>query len=332
MVEDAAINARPLLEVDGLKKHYPMRRSLADALRGKPRRMLRAVDGVSFDVAEGQTVGIVGESGCGKSTAGLAILQLLAVDGGDVRFRGRSIVGLPAKENRRLRRHMQIVLQNPYSSLNPRMKVADIVAEPLRAFGVGTPAEQAERVAWLLERVGLTARHGERRPHEFSGGQRQRIGIARALALNPALIVADEAVSALDVSVQAQILALLLELREEFGLTYLFISHDLSVVRYISDRIIVMYLGRIVETGPADDVYLSPSHPYTQALMSAIPDPDVESRPRRIVLEGELPSAVEQPSGCPFHTRCFRAELRCREEVPAFRDLGGGHAAACHFA
>ena len=227
---------------------------------------------------------------------------------------------------------MQIVLQNPYTSLDPRWKAAEIVAEPLRAFGVGTPADRAERAAALLERVGLGARHGERRPHEFSGGQRQRIGIARVLALNPALIVLDEAVSALDVSVQAQILALLIELREEFGLTYLFISHDLSVVRYISDRIVVMYLGRIMEIGPADEVYSEPRHPYTQALMSAIPEPEVDSGRRRIVLEGDLPSAVDRPSGCPFRTRCFRAEARCGEEVPALRDLGGGHAASCHFA
>jgi len=330
MFDGPARAATPLLAVEGLKKYFPVRRGLADILTGRPRRVLRAVDGISFEVAEGETLGLVGESGCGKSTAGLAILQLLPDIEGEVRFRGRRIVGLRAEQNRQLRRHMQIVLQNPYSSLDPRMKVGDIVAEPLRAFGVGTARERAKRAAALLERVGLSARVVDRHPHEFSGGQRQRICIARALALNPALIVADEAVAALDVSVQAQILALLLELRQELGLTYLFISHDLSVVRYISDRIVVMYLGQIMEVGPADDVYSAPCHPYTTALMSAIPEPEVGRTRHRIALEGELPSAVDRPPGCPFQTRCARAEPRCRAEAPALRDLGGGRAAACH--
>ncbi len=291
---------------------------------------MRAVDGIDFRVNSGETLGIVGESGCGKSTTGLAVLQLIQPSAGEVKFDGRSIVGLPQGENRRLRQHMQMILQNPYSSLNPRMRVSDIVAEPLRNFGVSNRGERFDQVQQLLERVGLSADHMKRFPHEFSGGQRQRIGIARALALRPKFIVADEPVSALDVSVQAQILNLLLELKEGFNLTYLFISHDLSVVRYISDRIAVMYLGEIVEIGAADAIYAAPLHPYTQALMSANPDPDPHQRRKRIVLQGGVPSPIDPPSGCRFHPRCPLAEARCRQDKPEFRDLGGGRSVACH--
>ncbi|MBJ3776485.1 ABC transporter ATP-binding protein [Acuticoccus mangrovi] len=321
-----------LLTVDGLTKHFPLRRSASDIVARRPARVLRAVDGISFSAKRGETIGIVGESGCGKSTAGLALLQLLPDVDGSVIFQGRNIVGLPAREIRELRRNMQLVLQNPYSSLDPRMRIEAIVAEPLHNFAIGTRAERRERVRELLARVGLSTGHATRHPHEFSGGQRQRISIARALALNPALIVADEAVSALDVSVQAQILNLMLELKEEFGLTYIFISHDLSVVRYIADRIAVMYLGQIMEIGASEEVSDHPRHPYTEALMSAVPEIDDADQKRRIVLSGELPSPVNPPPGCPFQTRCPRVETRCREEKPVLRDLGGGHRASCHFA
>lgn len=332
---EPALNAappdtRPLLEVAGLRKLYPLESGIWSRIRGTGRRYVRAVDGIDFRVNSGETLGIVGESGCGKSTTGLAVLQLIQPSAGEVKFDGRSIVGLPQGENRRLRQHMQMILQNPYSSLNPRMRVSDIVAEPLRNFGVSNRGERFDQVQQLLERVGLSADHMKRFPHEFSGGQRQRIGIARALALRPKFIVADEPVSALDVSVQAQILNLLLELKEGFNLTYLFISHDLSVVRYISDRIAVMYLGEIVEIGAADAIYAAPLHPYTQALMSANPDPDPHQRRKRIVLQGGVPSPIDPPSGCRFHPRCPLAEARCRQDKPEFRDLGGGRSVACH--
>ena len=323
-------NNRPLLEVTGLRKLYPLESGIWSRIRGTGRRFVRAVDGIDFRVNSGETLGIVGESGCGKSTTGLAVLQLIQPSAGEVEFDGQSIVGLPQRENRRLRQHMQMILQNPYSSLNPRMRVSDIVAEPLRNFGVSNRGERFDRIRQLLERVGLSADHMKRFPHEFSGGQRQRIGIARALALRPKFIVADEPVSALDVSVQAQILNLLLELKEGFNLTYLFISHDLSVVRYISDRIAVMYLGEIVEVGAADAIYAAPLHPYTQALMSANPDPDPHQRRKRIVLQGGVPSPIDPPTGCRFHPRCPLAEARCREDKPEFRDLGGGRSVACH--
>ena len=318
-----------LLVVEGLRKRYTLDAGLLGRIFGRGRSLI-AVDGVSFSVRRTETLGIVGESGCGKSTTGLALLQLIPPIEGDVRYGGRSIVGLAHESNRQLRRHMQMILQNPYSSLNPRLRLGEIVAEPLRNFGIGNRRERLDAAGALLDRVGLAPEHVDRYPHEFSGGQRQRIGIARALALRPALIVADEPVSALDVSVQAQILNLLLELKEEFELTYVFISHDLSVVRYVSDRIAVMYLGEIVETGPSHDVHDRPQHPYTRALMSAVPEPDPHRERARIVLQGGVPSPVNPPQGCRFHPRCPLAVERCRHEKPWLRDVGGGREVMCH--
>ena len=326
----AALETRPLLKVTGLRKFYPLESGLLSRILGSGQRYVHAVDGIDFSVDCGETLGIVGESGCGKSTTGLAVLQLIRPSEGEVKFDGRSIVGLSQGENRRLRRHMQMILQNPYSSLNPRMRISDIIAEPLKNFGVGNRRERLEQVRQLLERVGLSPGHLNRFPHEFSGGQRQRIGIARALALRPKFIVADEPVSAVDVSVQAQILNLLLELKEAFNLTYLFISHDLSVVRYISDRIAVMYLGEIVELGASDEVYSRPLHPYSRALMSSIPELDPHRLRQRIVIKGNVPSPVDPPPGCRFHPRCPLAEDRCRRKNPEFRDVGGGRSVACH--
>ena len=320
-----------LLVVEGLRKRYPLDAGLIGRIFGRGRSLV-AVDGVSFSVRRTETLGIVGESGCGKSTTGLALLQLIPPIEGDVRYDGHSIVGLPHEANRQLRRHMQMILQNPYSSLNPRLRLGDIVAEPLRNFGIGSRRERLDAARELLDRVGLAPEHAGRYPHEFSGGQRQRIGIARALALHPALIVADEPVSALDVSVQAQILNLLLELKEEFELTYVFISHDLSVVRYVSDRIAVMYLGEIVEIGPSHEVHDRPLHPYTRALMSAVPEPDPHRERSRIVLQGGVPSPVDPPQGCRFHPRCPLAVERCRQEKPWLRDVGGGREVMCHLA
>jgi len=324
--------AETLLSVEGLGKTYALNQGLLAKLAGIGRKDLHAVTDVSFSVMRGETLGVVGESGCGKSTMGLALLQLVPPIRGSVRFAGREITGLPAEENRQLRRHMQLVLQNPYLALNPRLRVGEIIAEPLRNFAVGDRRTRQQRVGELLERVGLHPRHISRFPHEFSGGQRQRIGIARALALNPAFIVADEPVSALDVSVQAQILNLLLELKDAYDLTFLFISHDLSVVRYISDRIMVMYLGRLMELGPAEAVCDRPRHPYTQALMAAVPELDPRRKRERRPLPGGVPSPVDPPPGCPFHTRCPLAEERCRAEIPAVRMLDDGRAVACHFA
>lgn len=319
----------PLLMVEDLRKRYPLDAGLLGRFFGGGRELV-AVDGVTFSVQRSETLGIVGESGCGKSTTGLAVLQLIPPVEGEVRFEGRSIVGLSHEQNRQLRQHMQIILQNPYSSLNPRLRVGESVAEPLRNFGISNRRERMEAAGALLDRVGLSPEHANRFPHEFSGGQRQRIGIARALALRPSLIVADEPVSALDVSVQAQILNLLLEVKEEFKLTFLFISHDLSVVRYLSDRIAVMYLGEIVELGSSHDVHDRPLHPYTKALLSAVPEPDPQRKRTRIVLKGGVPSPVNPPPGCRFHLRCPIAEARCRHEKPRLRAVGGGRQVMCH--
>ncbi len=319
---------QPLLEVCDLKKYFPLRGGLFSRKRGE----VRAVDGVSVTLTPGETLGLVGESGCGKSTLGRAILRLIEPTSGSIRFEGGDILRLERRELRGKRREMQIIFQDPYASLNPRMQVGDIVGEALAIHRIATGRQRRERVHELLRTVGLPPEAYHRYAHEFSGGQRQRIGIARALAVIPKLIVADEPVSALDVSIQAQILNLLLELQERFGLTYLFISHDLRVVEHVSDRVAVMYLGRIVELATRESLYKRPLHPYTQALLSAIPLPDPRRTKRRIILEGDVPSPINPPPGCAFHTRCPYAQARCREESPPSREIFPGHFASCHFA
>jgi oligopeptide/dipeptide ABC transporter ATP-binding protein len=316
----------PLLEVRGLKKHLPVRKGVFSRIVGQ----VYAVDGISFDIAEGETLGLVGESGCGKSTAGKTILKLIEPTAGTVMLRGRRIDDLAAQAMRPFRREMQVVFQDPYSSLNPRLAVGEIVAEPLSNYGVATGAALKERVAAILAKVGLRSEAMRRYPHEFSGGQRQRIGIARALALNPSLIVCDEPVSALDVSVQAQVVNLLKDLQQEFRLSYLFIAHDLAVVEHISHRIAVMYLGKIVELASKDALFTEPLHPYTEALLSAVPLPDPDAAKKRIILVGDVPSPINPPSGCRFHTRCPYAEARCRVEEPVMREIKPGHLVACH--
>jgi oligopeptide transport system ATP-binding protein len=332
---DAAAEA-PLLSVCDLRMWFPISSGL---ILERHVGDVRAVDGVSFEIKRGETLGLVGESGCGKSTTGRAILRLYRPTGGSVKFDGVELTTLEGEPLRRMRRRMQMIFQDPYASLNPRMTVGGIVGEPLAVHGLGSHAERRERVAELLDVVGLNPNFLNRYPHEFSGGQRQRIGVARALAVNPDLIIADEPISALDVSIQAQIINLLERLQDEFRLTYLFIAHDLSVVRHVSDRIAVMYLGRIVELVGSREQYERPLHPYSVALLSAvpIPDPVVESRRRRIILSGDVPSPANPPSGCHFHTRCWLRERlgnpeRCVAEDPALRELSGDHQVACHFA
>lgn len=318
---------RRLLEVKNLKKYFPVK---AGVLR-KTVAHVKAVDGVSFHINEGETLGLVGESGCGKSTTGHTILRLLEATGGEVIFDGKDVLSLNRREMREIRKEMQIIFQDPYASLNPRMTVGEIIAEPLIIHKLAkNKEERREKVAWLLDSVGLTADHMSRFPHEFSGGQRQRIGIARALAVNPRLIIADEPVSALDVSIQAQVINLLQDLQKKFSLTYLFIAHDLSVVKHISDRIGVMYLGKIVELADKYELFNNPLHPYTKALLSAIPVPDPEHKKERIILKGDVPNPVNPPKGCPFHPRCPMAKDICKQVAPELKDYGNGHFASCH--
>jgi peptide/nickel transport system ATP-binding protein/oligopeptide transport system ATP-binding protein len=322
--------AEHLLEVDNLVKEFPVK---GGGLIRRTVGVVQAVSDVSLHIDPGETLGLVGESGCGKSTTGRAILQLHKPTSGSVRYAGRELTTLSNREMRPIRRDLQIVFQDPYASLNPKMPVNDIVGEPMRVHGY-KGSEVMDRVADLLKRVGLNPEHGNRYPHEFSGGQRQRVGVARALALDPKIIILDEPVSALDVSVQAGVVNLLEELQEQLQLAYLFIAHDLSVVRHISDRVAVMYLGRIVETGTRAEVYEQPSHPYTQALLSSAPiaDPDKERARQRIVLEGDVPSPIDPPSGCRFRTRCWKAQDICATDTPELVDRGTGHPVACHFA
>lgn len=317
----------PLLQVKNLSKHFPV-------LKGAFRRQVgtvKAVDDVSFDLARGQTISLVGESGCGKTTTGRALLRLIEADAGQVLFRDQNILGLQKQALRKLRRHMQIVFQDPYSSLNPRQTIGEIIGAPMVMHNLCTRAEMDEKVQAVLVRVGLQAGYISRYPHEFSGGQRQRIGIARAVALEPDFIVCDEAVSALDVSVQAQIVNLLLDLKEQMGLSYVFIAHDLSVVRHISDHVVVMYLGQVVESAPCDEIFAQPLHPYTQALLSAVPSTDIATRRKRILLPGDVPSPINPPSGCRFRSRCPIAEARCAEAVPPLVQFGKRQVRCVHY-
>ena len=315
-----------VLRVEGLQKLFPVRRGVLQRVAGH----VRAVDGLSFAIQAGETLCLVGESGCGKSTVGKTILRLQEPTGGKIWLGGTDVTLLDEDQMRVHRRQVQMVFQDPYSSLNPRMRAGQIIAEPLENFGMAEGADKERQVHALLEKVGLRKDAAERFPFEFSGGQRQRLGIARALALNPRLIVADEPVSALDVSVQAQVLNLLMDLQDEFGLAYLFVSHDLAVVEHIGHRIAVMYLGRIVELAPKDRIFAQPLHPYSEALMAAAPIADPKSRRQRLVIEGDVPSPMNPPSGCHFHTRCPYAEARCKQEYPPLQEIAPGHVVACH--
>jgi oligopeptide/dipeptide ABC transporter ATP-binding protein len=315
-----------LLQVRDLRKHYPVRKGVFGRLAGK----VHAVDGISFSIAASETLGLVGESGCGKSTAGKTILRLLDPTAGTIEWQGQRIDALGRAAMRPFRRELQAVFQDPYSSLNPRLRAADIVAEPLRNYERLGAAAVRERVAWLFEKVGLRPDQMIKYPHEFSGGQRQRLGIARALAVRPKLIVCDEPVSALDVSVQAQVINLLEDLQAEFGVSYLFVAHDLAVVEHISHRVAVMYLGKIVELTDKRSLFRDPQHPYTEALLSAVPVPDPRAQKKRIILQGDVPSPITPPPGCRFHTRCPYAEERCRREEPAMKEVRPGHLVACH--
>ena len=318
----------PVLAVDALVKHYPVRGGLFSREIGT----VQAVDGVSFELAPGETLGLVGESGCGKSTTGKTILRLIDATSGTIRLEGEDITHLDRAAMRPRRRRLQVIFQDPYSSLDPRMSAGDIVGEPLANYAIADGEARSERVARLFARVGLRRDQMRKYPHEFSGGQRQRLGIARALAVEPKVIVCDEPVSALDVSVQAQVINLLMDLQQEFGLSYLFIAHDLAVVEHICHRVAVMYLGRIVELAPRRALFVQPQHPYTEALLSAVPvpDPTPAQRRRRIILQGDVPSPVNPPSGCRFHTRCPYAIERCRSESPELREIAPGHEVACH--
>lgn len=316
---------KPLLEVRGLKKYFPVRGAL-----GATVQQVKAVNDVSFKLNRGETFGMVGESGCGKSTLGRTILRLTDPTEGQALYNGQDIFAMDHGALQKMRQDLQMVFQDPYSSLNPRKRIGTILEEPLDIHKIGTKAERTQKVLEILEIVGLQAEHYYRYPHEFSGGQRQRIGIARALMVDPKLVVCDEPVSALDVSIQSQIINLLKKLQAELGLTYLFIAHDISVVRYISDRIGVMYLGRMVEQAQTDDMFASPKHPYTQALLSSVPVPNLYEKRERIVLEGELPSPLDPPTGCVFHTRCPLAKEVCKKTVPESKEVSAGHSVACH--
>ena len=316
----------PLLTVDDLKVHFPIKKGLLSRTVG----YVYAVDGVSLTLRKGETIGLVGESGCGKTTTGMAILRLIEPTAGKVTYQGMNVSQMSKSQLRALRKEMQIIFQDPYSSLNPRMTVNQILSDPMEIHGVYQGRERKDRIAYLLEKVGLTPEQGRRYPHEFSGGQRQRIGIARALTLNPQLIIGDEPVSALDVSIQAQIMNLLIDLQEEFQLSYIIIAHDLAVVEYICDRIAVMYLGKIVETAFYRDLYISPQHPYTQALLSSVPVPDPRAVKDRTILKGDVPSPINPPSGCYFHPRCAHRMEGCDQGEPALKDIGGKHYVACY--
>lgn len=324
------MSTAPLLTVENLRKHYIAPRQW---LR-KPKPAIQAVDGVSFTVAKGETLALVGESGCGKTTTAKSVMRLIEPTSGSVRLDGEELLALTPEQMRQRRRDLQIIFQDPYASLNPRLRAGDIVAEPLRNFGGTTPAERAERVQWLFARVGLRPESAAKYPHEFSGGQRQRLGIARALALNPKLIVCDEPVSALDVSVQAQVVNLLMDLQAEFGMAYLFVAHDLAVVRHISHRVAVMYLGHVVEIADRHTLFAAPRHPYTEILLSAVPVPNPRTPAKRILLQGDPPSPANPPSGCRFHTRCPLAQDICKQERPALtprETASGSQWVACHF-
>ena len=325
---ETQIKTDTLLEVVNLKKYFPIYKGIVVQ---KHVGDVKAVDGVSFDIRRGETLGMVGESGCGKSTIGRTILRLLEPTEGKVTFEGRVLNDLSGEEMRKMRSEMQMIFQDPYASLNPRMRVGDIIGEPILIHGTSNREEREKRVRKLPDVVGLSPYHGARYPHEFSGGQRQRIGIARALSVNPKLIVCDEPVSALDVSIQAQVINLLEDLQKEFNLTYLFIAHDLSVVKHTSDRVVVMYLGKMVELSESKELYKNPLHPYTIALLSAIPVPDPTVKRDRIILKGDVPSPVNPPSGCHFHTRCPKVQEICKQQDPEFKDIGKGHYVACHF-